>query len=109
MIAPASIVPLLVDAFRIDKAGAGLAISSAVLGSVLVQLPFGFLMDRYDNRLLMTAGTVVFVPVAIAGRSHQPTRYFSRVGPSQGIAGGAVFVLSTNVVAQVFAGDRQGS
>jgi len=66
MIAPASIVPLLEAAFEIDKASAGLAISAAVLGSVLIQLPFGYLMDHYDNRRLMTLGTVVFAPVAIA-------------------------------------------
>jgi len=39
MIAPASIVLLLEAAFEIDKASAGLAISAAVLGSVLIQLP----------------------------------------------------------------------
>lgn len=108
MIAPASIVPLLEDAFRIDKAGAGVAISAAVLGSVLVQIPFGFLMDRYDNRSLMTLGTAVFVPVAIVGSFADSYPLFLSSRAIAGIAGGAVFVLGANVVAQVFAGSRQG-
>ncbi|WP_408958940.1 nitrate/nitrite transporter [Natrinema sp. 74] len=108
MIAPASIVPLLVAAFDVDKAGAGVAISAAVLGSVLVQIPFGFLMDRYDNRPLMTAGTAVFVPVAIAGSFATAYPVFLASRAVAGLAGGAVFVLGTNVVAQVFAGKRQG-
>ncbi|MDS0474409.1 MFS transporter [Natrinema sp. 1APR25-10V2] len=108
MIAPASIVPLLVDVFDVDKAGAGVAISAAVLGSVVVQIPFGFLMDRYDNRLLMTAGTAVFVPVAVAGSFATGYPLFLASRAVAGVAGGAVFVLGTNVVAQVFAGERQG-
>jgi MFS family permease len=108
MIAPASIVPLLEAAFGIDKASAGLAISAAVLGSVLAQIPFGYLMDRYDNRRLMTVGTVVFVPVGVAGAfaPTYPTFLAGRV--VAGLAGGALFVLGANVVAQVFSGPRQG-
>jgi len=108
MIAPASIVPLLEAAFRIDKASAGLAISAAVLGSVLIQLPFGYLMDHYDNRRLMTLGTVVFAPVAIAGSFAATYPLFLVTRAVAGVAGGALFVLSTNVVAQVFRGPRQG-
>ncbi|WP_226008216.1 MFS transporter [Natrinema salinisoli] len=108
MIAPASIVPLLEAAFRIDKASAGLAISAAVLGSVLIQLPFGYLMDHYDNRRLMTLGTVVFTPVAIAGSFAATYPLFLVTRVIAGVAGGALFVLSTNVVAQVFRGPRQG-
>ncbi|MFC6765178.1 MFS transporter [Natrinema soli] len=108
MIAPASIVPLLEAAFGIDKASAGLAISAAVLGSVLVQLPFGYLMDHYDNRRLMTLGTVVFAPVAIVGSFAGTYPLFLLTRAVAGIAGGALFVLSTNVVAQVYSGPRQG-
>jgi|AntDeeMetagen192_2_1112575.scaffolds.fasta_scaffold00432_11 predicted MFS family arabinose efflux permease len=108
MIAPASIVPLLEAAFEIDKASAGLAISAAVLGSVLIQLPFGYLMDHYDNRRLMTLGTVVFAPVAIAGSFAGAYPPFLVTRAVAGVAGGALFVLGTNVVAQVFSGPRQG-
>lgn len=67
ILAPASIIPLLVDHFTISKVAAGFSISAAVLGSVMIQLPGGFLMDRYDNRRLLLAGTIVFAPAAVAG------------------------------------------
>lgn len=108
MLAPASIVPLLVERFAVSKATAGLAISAAVFGSVLVQLPGGFLMDRYDNRRLMLAGVVVFVPVAVAGTLVESYYAFLLARVVAGLAAGGLFVLGANVVAEVFAGDRQG-
>lgn len=108
MLAPASIVPLLVERFTISKTAAGLAISAAVLGSVVIQLPGGFLMDRYDNRRLMLAGTLVFAPVAVVG-TFLPSYYaFLGTRVVAGLAAGGLFVLGANVVAEVFAGRRQG-
>lgn len=108
MLAPASIVPLLVEQFTISKVAAGLSISAAVLGSVLIQLPGGFLMDRYDNRRLLLAGTVVFAPVAVAGTLLDSYYGFLGTRVVAGLAAGGVFVLGANVVAEVFAGPRQG-
>ncbi|WP_336135195.1 MFS transporter [Natronomonas amylolytica] len=108
MLAPASIVPLLVDHFEISKATAGGAISAAVLGSVLIQLPGGFLMDRYDNRRLLLAGTLVFAPVAVAGTLVDAYYAFLAARVLAGLAAGGLFVLGANVVAEVFAGRRQG-
>ncbi|MEF8807185.1 MFS transporter [Natronomonas sp.] len=108
MLAPASIVPLLVDEFTISKATAGLAISAAIFGSVIIQLPGGFLMDRYDNRRLMLAGTVVFAPVAFAGTLTDSYYAFLAARVLAGVAAGGLFVLGANIVAEVFAGERQG-
>jgi MFS family permease len=108
MLAPASIVPLLVPAFAIDKATAGLAISAAILGSVIIQLPGGFLMDRYDNRRLMLAGTLLFAPAAVLGTVFSLYTMFLATRILAGIAAGGLFVLSANIVAEVFAGERQG-
>jgi predicted MFS family arabinose efflux permease len=108
MLAPASIVPLLVEEFTISKTTAGLAISAAIFGSVLVQLPGGFLMDRYDNRRLMLAGTLMFAPVAVAGTMADGYYVFLAARTVAGLAAGGLFVLGTNVVAEVFAGPRQG-
>lgn len=108
MLAPASIVPLLVEQFTISKAAAGFAISAAVAGSVVVQLPGGFLMDRHDNRRLMLAGTTVFVPVAIAGAFVESYALFLVARTVAGLAAGGLFVLGANIVAEVFAGSRQG-
>lgn len=67
LFAPASIMPPLVAAFGIDKPTAGLSISVAFLAWALLQIPSGFLMDRYDNRALVWAGVIVFLGVAVAG------------------------------------------
>jgi predicted MFS family arabinose efflux permease len=108
MLAPASIVPLLVDNFGIGKTAAGLSISAAVLGSIFIQLPGGFLMDRYDNRRLMLVGIGLFTPVAIAGIFTESYVAFLATRVIAGLAAGGVFVLGTNIVAEVFAGPRQG-
>jgi predicted MFS family arabinose efflux permease len=108
ILAPASIVPLLVEQFTISKVAAGLSISAAVLGSVIIQLPGGFLMDRYDNRRLLLAGTVVFAPVAVVGTLLDSYYGFLGTRVVAGLAAGGVFVLGANVVAEVFAGPRQG-
>lgn len=67
LFAPASVVPLLVGEFGIGKPTAGLAISATFLAWVLLQLPGGLLMDRYDNRLLVWAGAAVLFVAAALG------------------------------------------
>ena len=108
MLAPASIVPLLVEHFAISKAAAGLSISAAVAGSVIIQLPGGFLMDRYDNRRLLLAGILVFLPVAFAGTLVWAYYAFLATRVVAGLAAGGLFVLGANIVAEVYAGPRQG-
>ena len=99
---PASILPLVVEAFGIDKPAAGLSISVVFLGWVLLQIPGGFLMDRYDNRVLVWGGVVVFVVAALAGTvvSTYPTYLLTRF-----VGGAAAVVLWTanaNIVGQSF-------
>lgn len=65
LFAPASIMPQVVEAFGIDKATAGLSISVVFLAWVLLQLPSGFLLDRYDNRILVWTGVLVFLAAAL--------------------------------------------
>lgn len=67
LFAPASIMPPFVATFDIGKPAAGLSISVVFLGWVLVQIPSGFVMDRYDNRRLVWGGVVVFLAAAVAG------------------------------------------
>lgn len=67
LFAPASIMQPLVEAFDIDKATAGLSISVVFLAWVLLQLPSGFLLDRYDNRKLVWAGVLIFLAAALGG------------------------------------------
>lgn len=107
-IAPASILPLLIERFGITKSTAGVAISATVFGFAVVQLPSGFLMDRYDNRHLAMVGSIIFAPAAIAG-VFAPTYTLFLVGRFvAGLAAGLLFVLGTNIVGHLFAGVRQG-
>ena len=66
LFAPASIMPPFVAAFDIDKTAAGFAISIAFLAWGLFQIPGGFVMDRYDNRVLVMVGVGVFLAAAIS-------------------------------------------
>jgi NNP family nitrate/nitrite transporter-like MFS transporter len=107
-IAPASVLPLLVGEFSVTKTVAGLAISAAIFGTVLSQIPCGFLMDRYDNRRLLAAATAVFVPASVVGVASASYPLFLASRFAAGVAGGVLFVLGTNVVSQLFAGRKQG-
>ncbi|MEF8842666.1 MAG: MFS transporter [Haloarculaceae archaeon] len=102
LFAPASVVPLLVSEFGIDKPTAGLAISAVFLAWVLLQLPGGLLMDRYDNRLLVWGGAVLLFVMAVAGTLAPDYRTFLL---TRFLAGGSALFLWTtaaNVVDRSF-------
>jgi predicted MFS family arabinose efflux permease len=102
LFAPASVVPLLVSEFGIDKPTAGLAISATFLAWVLLQLPGGLLMDRYDNRLLVWGGAALLFVMAIAGALAPDYRTFLL---TRFLAGGSALFLWTtaaNVVDRSF-------
>lgn len=101
-IAPASVVPLLIEAHGIDKATAGLAVSVPILGSVLLQIPGGFLMDRYDNRSLSFGATAGFVLTTAVGIfvSTYPTWLATRF--VAGVCSIFLFTMGAKVVAGVF-------
>lgn len=107
-LAPASVVPLVVSAYDVSRVGAGSAISAAILGSVLIQLPGGFLLDRFDNRRLMVPGVVAFAAAVLVGTlaPGYPTVLATRL--VAGMAGGFVYTLGANVVVRVFPPDGQG-
>jgi len=107
LFAPAPVVPLLVEEFGVDKPTAGLAISATFLAWVLLQLPGGLLMDRYDNRLLVWAGAALLFVAAAAGvlAPDYRTFLFTRF-----LAGGSALFLWTtgaNVVDRSFPASRR--
>jgi len=102
LFAPASVAPLLVGEFGIDKPSAGLAISAVFLAWVLLQLPGGLLVDRYDNRLLVWAGAALLFVMAVAGTLAPDYRTFLL---TRFLAGGSALFLWTtaaNVVDRSF-------
>ncbi|MFB6206502.1 MAG: MFS transporter [Haloglomus sp.] len=107
LFAPASIVPPFVGTFDIDTPAVGLAISVAFLGWLVVQIPAGFLMDRYDNRKLVWAGVAVFFVAAAAGifAPNYPAFLATRI--VAGTAAAALWTANANIVGQAFPVERR--
>ncbi|WP_254546848.1 MFS transporter [Halomarina pelagica] len=102
LIAPASVIPLLVDAFGIDKPTAGLSIGVFFLSWGVAGLPGGWLMDRHDNRRLALAGTAVFVAASVA-TAYAPTYDVFLLARLVGGATGAfLWTANANIVSRVF-------
>lgn len=66
-IAPASLLPLFVAAFPIDRATAGASISAVFLTWALLQIPGGFVVDRAENRRVVALASGGFLLAAVAG------------------------------------------
>ncbi|WP_435195654.1 MFS transporter [Natronomonas sp. EA1] len=105
--APASIMPPFTAAFGIDKPTAGLAISVVFLAWVCFQLPSGFLMDRYDNRRLVWAGTGVFTAAAVAGLFTTTYPAFLATRFVAGVTAVFLWTANANIVGQSFPVDRR--
>ena len=102
LIAPASIIPLLVDAFGVDKATAGLSISVFFLSWGVAGLPGGLLMDRYDNRRLAFLGTAVFVTACVVSAFAPTYAVFLLARLVGGATGAFLWTANTNIVSRVF-------
>jgi MFS family permease len=66
------LLPYLRESFGLSLTVAGLLVTVLWLGSALGQLPGGILADRYSERAVMTAGTVV-VAIALVAVVTAPT------------------------------------
>jgi MFS family permease len=106
IIAPASIVPLFASDFGIGRTSVSLAISGALLGMLLVQIPSGLLMDRYDNRVLMGAATLAFAAVGVGSGGVTTYQAFLATRFVGGAAAGVVFTMGANIVAGAFPNKR---
>lgn len=107
-IAPASVVPFLTEIYGVDKATAGLAVSAPILGSVLLQIPGGFLMDRYDNRGLLFWGTVGFVLATAVGMSVTTYAAWLVTRFVAGVCAIFLFTMGAKVIAEAFSAARRG-
>lgn len=108
MIAPSSIAPLLVERFSISKAAVGNAVSAAILGSILVQIPGGYLLDNFDNRWILVPCIGVYIAVILAIQFVESYTVFLALRVIGGLAVGLVFTTGTNIIGQVFPSDQQG-
>jgi MFS family permease len=100
LIAPASILPLLMTEFDVTSTAAGLSISAVYAGWLLFQLPTGYLIDRVEIGSLMTVSVSLFIGAVLAGTGMNgyPSFLFSRF--VAGITGGVLFTASNQVVGE---------
>jgi predicted MFS family arabinose efflux permease len=107
VIAPSSVAPLFIDRLDITKAAAGTIISASVVGALLTQIPGGYLLDRYDNRLLLTGAVAIYVLAVLAIQVTEAFSTFLALRAVGGITSGFVFTAGANVVGEVFPANRQ--
>ena len=108
MIAPSSIAPLFVERFDVAPTAAGDIISAAIVGSILVQIPGGYLLDRHDNRRLLVPAVGLYVLVVVAIQAVGSWIPFLGLRALGGVVGGFVFTAGANIVGAVFPADRRG-
>lgn len=100
-IAPASVLPLVMDAFGVGKAAAGTSISAVFLAWAVLQVPGGYLLDRYDNWRLLVAATLAFVAASGAGLVAGSYPGFLLTRLLAGACAVFIFVGSVNVLRAV--------
>jgi predicted MFS family arabinose efflux permease len=107
VIAPSSIAPLFMERFDISKTAAGNIISAAIVGAIISQIPGGYLLDRYDNRILIVAAVGVYVIGVITIQAVETFSVFLVIRVLGGMMAGFVFTAGANVVGEVFALSKQ--
>lgn len=108
MIAPSSIAPLFAERFGVAPTAAGDMVSAAIVGSILTQLPGGYLLDRYDNRRLVVPAVALYVLVVLAIQIVEGFVPFLGLRGLGGILAGFAFTAGANVVAGVFPAEQRG-
>lgn len=106
-IAPASTLPYITDDFGISRAVASGLISTVFLSWALLQIPGGLLLDRYQNRRLLTLGMVVFMVSASAGVVVDTYVPFLVTRLVSGASLAVVFVGSINILSHTLPDDRR--
>lgn len=107
-IAPASTLPLVMEAFGIDRTAASASISAVFLAWALLQVPGGYLVDRYDNRYLVGAAGVAFGLAAAGGLLAPSYPAFLATRLLAGACAVLLFVGSVNVLTHVLPDEREG-
>lgn len=100
-IAPASVLPLIITEYGIDKATASASISAIFFTWAVLQIPAGFIMDRYDNSRLLGVGGGVFIIAGLAGLVVPNYLAFLLTRLLAGASVVFIFVGSINILSQV--------
>ncbi|MFB6069852.1 MAG: MFS transporter [Halanaeroarchaeum sp.] len=107
IIVPSSITPLFLNAFDVGRQAIGYLVSVVFLGIILVQIPSGYVLDRFDNRRIVVPTTAGYVAVLLAMQFVDGYRMLLALRFLGGLGVGIVYTTGANVVAEVFADGRQ--
>jgi MFS family permease len=108
VIAPSSVAPPFAERFGVATAAVGDVVSAAILGVILVQIPAGYLLDRFDNRRLVVPAVGLYVLVALGAQGVGSFDALLGLRVLGGVLVGFVFTAGANVVAEVFPPERRG-
>lgn len=106
-LAPASLIPLVVDEFGINKAAAGLTISAVYVSWLVLQIPGGLIIDRYDNRHLVFGSVALLTAASVAGYFVSSYSLFLITRLIGGASAVFVWTASANIVNRVFPASRR--
>ncbi len=102
IIAPAPVFQNLMEAFQIGNAAAGALVSVLLFTAIVVQIPGAYLIDRVDNRKIVTASVV---GLNLASLPATLFLSYAVVLPSRLVAGlfvPLIFVASANLIGRAF-------
>ncbi|WP_411964418.1 MFS transporter [Haloferax sp. YSMS24] len=106
-IAPASVLPLFMDTFAVEKPAASASISAVFLTWALLQIPGGYLLDRFDNRYPVFLGTGVFVLASVTGLLTDSYTVFLLTRLLSGASAVFIVVGSVNILGRILPENRK--
>ncbi|WP_276247185.1 MULTISPECIES: MFS transporter [unclassified Haladaptatus] len=93
--------------FGIDRPAASVSISAVFLTWALLQIPGGYVLDRYDNRRLVLAATMLFLVAATAGVFTASYAAFLATRLVSGACAVLMFVGSVNILGRTLPDARR--
>jgi DHA1 family multidrug resistance protein-like MFS transporter len=102
------ILPSYAESFEVNYVQVGLVISSFAITRMLLDIPTGFLLKRYDKRVIMTVGLVlIVVSSVVAGLA--PDYNYLLLGRTIEGAGSALYVTAATLfLAQISGTEKRG-
>lgn len=108
VISPSSIAPLFAERFGIPKTAVGDVVSAPLVGMILTQIPGGYLLDRFDNRWVLTPCVVLFALTVAVIQVVDAYTVFLGLRVFAGVLTGLMFTAGANVVGEVFPPGQRG-
>lgn len=104
-----SVLPLIMGEFALSYTESGFIISMLILTHTLLQLPSGYLADRFDKRKLTTSCTILYsFATIIAGLFSSTYPQLVLFHGLMGVAGSLYFISSQTLIVEYFSPEKRG-